>query len=546
MSQKMLPKKTDEELRSSAQPKSKAPNSANASPSADLAHLSPASLLQLQRSVGNRSVNALLNQQGGIQREDTPTGRARSNALTKDDPRMPAPSGRKRSNALTKNDPRLPESMKEDDDLDNFSGAEAKVIRTIDNASPEKLEKAVEALARAGVFGEAKSKYSGKFGEGEGTSKDMAGTKASAKGTQTVEKELVEIDGETVEIIRSLTYAMELVAKAGLEGELAGKLEKKFSEKVSIEVAGSLYGFVGAKAGGTGSVKIDFEMLSIAAEADFSAMAGVEVKAEGSSKLAIGHTELAVDGSVRGLAGAEANAKGSAKLSLDGVALEGELGAFAGAKLEAEASGALNYKGHTFFKITGTASVSAGAGAEAKGTFKFEKGKLTIGGKLSTTLGIGAGGGLETEIDFNVLALMIADAIRAFYLYTQPKNKAIIIAFGKLQPDPNVPLTEGGQETVYDGFYNAVYPEIFSYAKAKSKGSGLIFKTGGPQEIKADKIQGIIDKSTKNPAYQRFIATEVASQLALLQAVKSALEAAGYTVNSGAVNEGKLTSLEVE
>ncbi|MEL6527214.1 MAG: hypothetical protein AAFQ07_16035 [Chloroflexota bacterium] len=74
----------------------------------------------------------------------------------------------------------------------------------------------------------------------------------------------------------------------------------------------------------------------------------------------------------------------------------------------------------------------------------------------------------------------------------------------------------------------------------------MIFKTGGPQEIKADKIQGIIDKSTKNPAYQRFIATEVASQLALLQAVKSALEAAGYTVNSGAVNEGKLTSLEVE
>lgn len=112
-----------------------------------------------------------------------------------------------------------------------------------------------------------------------------------------------------------------------------------------------------------------------------------------------------VTGGVKGegsayLLGAEARANGTLEASLDRVLANGRVGAHLGGRAEGQLTGNIGLNNIGEVEGTVKGEISYGLGAQAEGYFEFDWSTMSVraGGKLSATLGIGAGVGFETKI----------------------------------------------------------------------------------------------------------------------------------------------------
>jgi hypothetical protein len=116
--------------------------------------------------------------------------------------------------------------------------------------------------------------------------------------------------------------------------------------------------------------------------------------------------KVGVEGTVKATAQASLEANGKVKITRNPptAIVEGQAGASAVAKVEAELKG-------TAGPFSVKANVYGSAGAEAKigGSIGFEDGKLKLSGNLGAAVGLGAGAGANVEIDVK----MIGDIAKA-------------------------------------------------------------------------------------------------------------------------------------
>lgn len=352
-----------------------------------------------------------------------------------------------------------------------FAGAEA-AVKTIKEASNDQVKYAVEALARAGAFGESSRKASVSRGavsaSAEGSAKGGAGASTELKSSVTISKDLLQ----------AIAAVVEASAKVGIEGSLEGKLTAALGP-LSASIEGKLEAFAGAMAKCKADVSIGITHVYVEAAAE--AFAGAKATGEGAASVKLGDAEAkaAVEGTA--MAGASAEAKGNFKIDLTGVELSGKAEAFAGVKAEASAKGTASYKGRQIFAAKGTIGVSAGIGGTAEGAFGFHKGKLTIKGDVAATLGIGTEVGFEVEIDFYELALAIGDVIVQRFLEKKEEiNRGIsdVDRVPIIDPTKAVQMRKKGYETYLKDF------AAYDAKKAKQGNSG----------IKRERIQEILDR----------------------------------------------------
>jgi hypothetical protein len=116
--------------------------------------------------------------------------------------------------------------------------------------------------------------------------------------------------------------------------------------------------------------------------------------------------KVGVEGTAKASAQATLEANGKVKITRNPptAILEGQAGASAVAKAEAELKG-------TAGPFSVKANVYGSAGAEAKigGSIGFEDGKLKLSGNMGAAVGLGVGGGATVEVDVK----MIGDIAKA-------------------------------------------------------------------------------------------------------------------------------------
>jgi hypothetical protein len=103
--------------------------------------------------------------------------------------------------------------------------------------------------------------------------------------------------------------------------------------------------------------------------------------------------------STRGFAGAELEGQGDAVFSKD--AAHASLGgnAFAGAKAEVQANGALSVDGDDFARAEGRAGAWAGVGAEFNVDAGYQDGQFNVGMDMGAAYGVGYGYGYNVSVD---------------------------------------------------------------------------------------------------------------------------------------------------
>lgn len=148
---------------------------------------------------------------------------------------------------------------------------------------------------------------------------------------------------------------------------------------------------------GEGKLRVGDDGLS----ATGALVAGVALSGSGSVALA---EHLAVKGSAKAQGGAVA--QGTARVNTEGVHADGEV--FAGARIEGKAG--VDVGGVT---VGGKASGWIGVGAEGSLDFGFSDGKLKIGASAGAALGIGGSIGFNLEIDVAEVVDTVTDAAEA-------------------------------------------------------------------------------------------------------------------------------------
>lgn len=113
--------------------------------------------------------------------------------------------------------------------------------------------------------------------------------------------------------------------------------------------------------------------------------------------------------------GADAQAIGQATIDWRGgprVMVNGKAGAFAGAKATGTVEGGVEYGGNSA-KAQVLGEVSYGIGANAEGYFKFDWATWSVkyGGRANVTLGVGAGLGVQGELNLSGVRRIVTDAI---------------------------------------------------------------------------------------------------------------------------------------
>lgn len=98
--------------------------------------------------------------------------------------------------------------------------------------------------------------------------------------------------------------------------------------------------------------------------------------------------------------GAQVKGTGTVEISRERITANGKVGAFAGGKAEGSVSGEVGLTNVGTAKGTVTGEISYGIGASAEGYFTVDWSTWTVktGGRVSATLGVGAGVGFQTEI----------------------------------------------------------------------------------------------------------------------------------------------------
>ena len=367
-----------------------------------------------------------------------------------------------------------------------FKGTES-AVKTIKNTSGSEIENAVEALARAGAFGESSRKKAVKRGAlsaaAEGKATGFAGAEAKGKAGVTLNPN----------VTGALVAVLEASVKAGVGGTLEGELKAGLGP-LGASIEGKLDAFAGAMA--SVDAKLDMGLDHIYATMEASAFAGAKGEASSEAKLTLGQGAASVGLKGEAMAGASAGAEGTAKIGLDGIVLHFAAEAFAGVKASTTGTTEASYRGRTILKAKGKVEVSAGVGGKA-GPFDFEleHGVLHLSGGLAATLGVGTGMEIDVEVDLGTIAFVISDAIiRRIMLKTEEINRLSPDVERVLVVDPD--LAEEKRKLGYSTYVK----DFAAYSAKKAK--------QGDHGIKMQRVQAILDKrssvNTQNSAFIEF------------------------------------------
>ncbi len=405
-----------------------------------------------------------------------------------------------------------------------FVGA-GTAARKLVEADDTSLKEAIQALARAGAFGEAQAKKS--VETSSGTKASMEG---SAKGFAGAEGEAVA--ARVVDVIEGLTLLARVTGKAGVGFDLEGLME------VSKEVGGvefaakmqaKLSGFAGVLAEAKG--KININAFGMAAEGKAYAFAGAKSEGEVSMELKAG--QLGFDGKAEfeAMAGAEAGAEGKVAIGLEGITVSGKAEAFAGAKVKGGASASLTYQGKILVKISGELEASAGVGGSIEGEFSIKNGKLVISGKLAGALGLGAGAAASVTIDFNTIVDIIGEKIKAAVTEAALDNRSLADDDRKKAED----VTPEQQSKIETELYNAVYNHLLAYGKKKEKlftSTNFLGRKKADHLVKRENVQEIIDNKIRKNAD---LGEKVKYKFSDAILVKACMDAFGNQINRGGI-----------
>jgi hypothetical protein len=357
-------------------------------------------------------------------------------------------------------------------EAETLVGAEA-AIKILKVASADEIKIAVESLARAGAFGQAEMKAAIQRGK---ASASFGADASGGAGVQASMEAMAKIDRSG--LIPALEATFEAAIKAGVWGEAGFKADARIGP-LALAVCARIDGFLGASAEVSAKAFANFKE-GIGGEISGEAFVGARSSGSTTAELTLGPAQLEVGAEYDAMAGAKAEVSLKASVSLKGVSAEFSASAFAGAKFEAKAHGAIKIMGKKIVHAKGKISVSAGAGGEVEGVFEIKSGKLRIGGELAATLGVGGGAGGELELDFGALAEVIVAKVGE--LAMESDNPAI----KEKSPDyVRTPLTDPAmQDKKRQIGYESVYEDFLAYANKKTM--------QGAQGIKKERVQAII------------------------------------------------------
>ena len=391
------------------------------------------------------------------------------------------------------------------------SGVALKKILEADSTT---MRRAVLMMAQAGWFGEQVRKTETAKGTTEATISGQAGASARAGASAKVDTDA-----------SGLVQAVQLLAAAnlivGVGGELHLRKTRKLGNRVELEASKKLQTFAGFAASAHGKLDIDVLNKQISLQGGASAMAGAQASGEIAGKISMGDTELLANAQGEAFAGVKGDVRGKLAFGLEGVELAAKASAFAGASAEAKFGGSLGYRGTPLVSASGGISVNAGVGGKIGGTFKFVNGKLTIGGALGLSLGLGAGIEFEVTIDFIAIANAIQDLIVGAIVSRRKKQLPLPPELGTINfdvdADDEADYTEKTKGATQDTMqlFDFVQKALVNfglrkYAHQKSK--------GGAHYMKRENVQLILNQFKQqygqNPTV-RNNAHEVAQLLAI-------------------------------
>lgn len=370
-----------------------------------------------------------------------------------------------------------------------FAGA-GTAVRKLVESDEKTIKEALQALARAGAFGEAIAKR-----ELETSSGTKASAAGKASGFAGAEGEAIGI--KIVDAIEGLTIMARVTGKAGVGFDLEGLMEVS-REVGGIELAAKMEakmsGFAGVLAEAKG--KININAFGIAAEGKVYAFAGAKSEGEATMELQAGQLGFNGKAEYEAMAGAEAGAEGKVSIGLEGISASGKAEAFAGAKVKAGAETSLTYHGKILIKISGELEASAGVGGTIEGEFTVKNGKLVISGQLAATLGLGAGAMGSVEIDFNAIAEAIGEKLKTQITSIALDNRSVADQDRKSAAD----ITPDEQKAIEKQLYQAVYPYLAAYGKKKEKlfkSTNIFGQKKASNLVKRENVQEIIDNKIR-------------------------------------------------
>lgn len=371
----------------------------------------------------------------------------------------------------------------------SFTGA-GTAARKLVESDENTLKEAIQALARAGAFGEAVAKK-----ELETSSGTKASMEGKASGFAGVEGEVIGV--KVVDAIDGLTLMASATGKAGVGFDLEGILQVT-REVGGIELAAQLEakmsGFAGVLAEAKG--KLNISAFGLAAEGKVYAFAGAKSEGEASMDLKAGQLGFNGKAEYEAMAGAEAGAEGKLSIGLEGISASGKAEAFAGTKIKGGAEASLTYHGKILVKISGELEASAGVGGTIQGEFTVKNGKLVISGQLAATLGLGAGAMGSVEIDFNAIAEAIGEQLKTQITSIALDNRSVADQDRKTADD----ITPDEQKNIEKQLYDAVYPHLAAYGKKKEKlfsSTNIFGQKKAGNLVKLENVQTIIDNKIR-------------------------------------------------
>lgn len=405
-----------------------------------------------------------------------------------------------------------------------FTGA-GTAARKLVESDEKTLREAIQALARAGAFGEAMARK-----ELETSSGTQAVMEGKGSGFAGAEGEVIGV--RVVDAIEGLTLMARATGKAGVGFDLEGMLSVT-REIGGVELAAQLEakmsGFAGVLAEAKG--KINIHAFGMAAEGKVYAFAGA--KSEGEATMALKAGQLGFDGKAtyEAMAGAEAGAEGKISVGLEGISASGKAEAFAGAKVKAGAEASLTYHGKILVKISGELEASAGVGGTIEGEFTIKNGKLIISGQLAATLGLGAGAMGSVEIDFSAIAEAIGEKLQVRITSIALDNRSVADQDRKSTGD----ISPEEQQAIERQLYNAVYPHLAAYGKKKEKlfnSTNVFGRKKATHLVKLENVQSIIDTKIRR---NNDLAEKVLYKFSDVTLVDACMDAFGNQVQPGGI-----------
>ena len=342
---------------------------------------------------------------------------------------------------------------------DHLAGAEA-WVKTVAEASDAQLLAAFSARARAGVF----SSGSGSTGYQRGAfSTGASGSYDAMAGLDAGASGQAKVD--TSGLLPALEAAASAYAKGGVGLDAEASLFARLW-KLEFVATGNVSLFAGFEASAKGRAFLNAKE-GLGVEGEASAFAGARGSASGSATLTLGPAELMAMASVEGRAGAWASASGKVAISFTGVEVSGSAEAFAGVTATASGSAGFSFRGKSIVSASGSITAAAGIGGKVSGTFVLSGGKLKINLGALAVKGIGGGFELSGEVDLYELGNAICTQIweqYANYVNEVTEDAGYIPRDVLIDPDEAARVEKQG--------YEAFIYDFRAYAAEKLAGSG--------------------------------------------------------------------------